>query len=223
MGTRNKTYIIYKGRKVIDFYGQWDGHLTTAGVGLVEFLRNEENIEDLKKALEVVKPYSNNSAINESFIGYDDLDGLNRTGNLLFDHYKEQNELSNNLSAAGAGALESYIKAKDLILIKYGLTPAEAAKYQLRTRDTGYHIPMVLVYYYRQGVHPLSVFSEKREASDIEARYTIDLDNREIKMEWHDHAGIFPFNNLPTEEQLEKLQDKIDSGEEINSEEASAS
>jgi hypothetical protein len=52
MGTRNLTVVVYKRQVRVAKYGQWDGYLSSAGVGMFDYLTTVFNREALAKAVE---------------------------------------------------------------------------------------------------------------------------------------------------------------------------
>lgn len=68
MGTRNMIMVIdQEGVKKVAQYGQWDGYPSGVGVGLLEFLKDKEMFERMKKNLKKVR-FIDEEGVDKDFI-----------------------------------------------------------------------------------------------------------------------------------------------------------
>ncbi len=204
MGTRNITEVKLNNKTVIRQYGQWDGYPATAGSTLVDFLKEDDNLDWLKEILtKQVITYISDKDIEdwsegpglEYLVSY--YPGI--FGQIHKWHYDNYDKFQGK-------PIEIEWQA---IVNQFGYH--DASMYIATVRNTGYYIFNALKFMYSQkeSVNFLPVYINYYQGWDIEAKYLIDLDNPEklLTINWHSVSPVsFAKGKLPSLEVLTEIE-----------------
>lgn len=191
MGTRNVTIIKFDGEEKVRQYGQWDGCPVTALASIVKFLKTNGAIEHLEENLVKCKLVS-----EERFVYPDNFSSI---GNTIYKNWMSFHR-------------KTYERCIAELVDRDICDKEEALQYYLATRDTGYHIPELLITSAADEATKIVLQRAYTDAVDwqIEAVNIIDLDHERIISYWHGKRGEWCFNSLPDEKEIEDFE----SGEE---------
>lgn len=110
MGTRGTTEVIYNGEIVVSQYGQWDHYPSGQGLTVLKFLRNPDNISNLKKNLELHLTYeASDDELKKIYANYFREDGMGS----LEDGERFSKDYPSLTRDTGAGILEVIANATE--------------------------------------------------------------------------------------------------------------
>lgn len=186
MGTRNVTIIKYNGEEKVRQYGQWDGYPTAALASIVNFLKTDGAIEHLKRNIIKCKLVSKDTNIFPAR-AQEIIEATYKIG-YISDTREKMEKLANYLDIPMEVIFEFF----------------------LATRDTGYEIPDVLIMPEADEVSEIILQQSYTDECDwqIEAVNIIDLDGSIITSYWHGAKMEWNFDNLPSEKEIEKFEEK---------------
>lgn len=185
MGTRNVTIIKFNGKERVRQYGQWDGYPTAALASIVDFLKTDGAIEKLKR-----------NVVKCRFVS-EDVNIFPVESNAISDVYFKHRIFEHDLK-----------KKADMLIAAGGFSSEVIFRYYLATRDTGYQIPNVLIMEEADKASEIVLAKAYTDKIDwqIEAVNVIDLDTEHVISFWHHNMMEWDFNNLPSEEEIDKFE-----------------
>jgi len=110
MGTRGITEVTYNDKIVVSQYGQWDHYPSGQGITILNFLRDQDNIEKLKKSFDLHLTYeASDEEVEKIYANYSDENGwanMKQSDNFGKDHPSLTRD-------TGGGILEVIANATD--------------------------------------------------------------------------------------------------------------
>lgn len=205
MGTRHKVRVIQDKKIIINQYGQWDGYPTEAGKVIVNFLKNQDNVEFLRNIKE--KFIYKDKIEQDRFIFGEMTMNPEETFKEIYDFIYDSDQLFEN-EETGKKVRWCNISQRQLIDEVYKKFGFEmTAYYMMITRDTGYKVFDTMKELNRlEPDKNVPIFESDYEGWDIEARYTVNLDKNKLEIEWHNRTLEFDLGNLPNYEELEDFE-----------------
>lgn len=217
MGTRNKTMVIKNKKVIINQYGQWDGYPTCAAATIIDFIKDGgiQKLNQFIPKLERVQIENNCFRFSEMTLSFDqEFKDIQK-----FIHYDDDGKYSKKFIDRDTSE-EAYFSALDieqqidLLSNKFGYE--RASLYIMLTRDTGYRVLDAMSYLSEKFPDKkIPVIIDNYDGWDIEGKNIIDLDKNIFITKYHDKTFVYPFDKLPTVDNLEEIE-MLDYDEELD-------
>ena len=188
MGTRNITRVRMGGELKVCQYGQWDGHPTSAGRHILEFIAGGDMAAFAEKVAGcTLTNMSRDPDAERYYTSAPVTPGVKE----VFDAYGE-------LMYGGKLEIEDYsLKAEEVqkrLLRRFGADLY--ASYLVATRNTGYEILDVIDEFGPQALYCDDYLLMEECDWQIEAINEVDLDARAVRMEYHGCRREFAFGEI---------------------------
>lgn len=211
MGTRGITQVIVDGKILVQQYGQWDHYATTAGEYLVGFLRKPENVEFLRNMGKLIVPTVSVEATNQIRLG-EYVYGMRDDWSDVRDYVEDQRHsfMKEKHDWDEPEVMREIVRNT---VNKMGFD--RASTFLIASRDVGFKIVDLL-----KALHELRPEAALKTCVEYKTPYrnatgplhgifTISLNSKRSTFRVATYGGSLtrPLSNLPTDEELEKLED----------------